>query len=101
MYPGSPGQQPHKASFQRLNFHQLFSILPLEQAFKTPDKVKMLVTFSPTIWYRLHNDFLGRSTVLDVVNDNEDDSSGKLQMADVGNYSGQFWCVSPGSASYF
>jgi len=53
----------------------------------------MLVTFSPTIWYRLHNNFLGRSIVLDVVNDNGEDSSGKLQMADVGDYSGQYWCV--------
>jgi hypothetical protein len=43
------------------------------------------------VWYRLTNDYLGTSKSLDVVNDNGTHSSGKLQMAASGNYTGQFW----------
>jgi len=55
----------------------------------------MLVTFSSTIWYRLHNKFLGKDVVLDVVNDKGEESSGALQMAEVGDYSGQYWQIRP------
>lgn len=40
-------------------------------------------------YYRLTNSFLGPTQALDVVNDGT--GSGRLKMADVGNYSGQHW----------
>ena len=47
------------------------------------------VSIESSAYYRLTNDYLGPSQALDVVNDGT--NSGKLKMADVGNYSGQFW----------
>ena len=50
----------------------------------------MAVARSPldtSIYYRLTNDFTGPTKALDVRNDGQ----GRLQMADLGNYSGQFW----------
>lgn len=44
---------------------------------------------NPSFYYRLTNAYLGTSQSLDVVNDGT--NSGKLKMADSGNFSGQFW----------
>jgi len=52
-------------------------------------------SFDPTKRYRLTNNFLGPSTSLDVVNDNGTSSSGKLNMAANGLYSGQYWTLNP------
>jgi len=46
---------------------------------------------TPTLWYRLTNTFTGPTMSLDVVNDSGPTSSGELQMAPTGNYSGQYW----------
>lgn len=45
----------------------------------------------PHQWYRLTNTFTGTSLSLDVVNDGGQASSGTLQMAPSGNFSGQYW----------
>ena len=50
---------------------------------------------TPSQWYRLTNTFTGPNLSLDVVNDNGLNSSGQLQMATSGDYSGQYWQLSP------
>ncbi|KAF9527548.1 carbohydrate-binding module family 13 protein [Crepidotus variabilis] len=48
---------------------------------------------TPTVgqWYRLTNAFTGTNLALNVVNDAGTASSGTIQMAAPGNFSGQFW----------
>ena len=46
-------------------------------------------------WYRLTNLWTGEALSLDVVNDNGQNSSGTLQMAATGYYSGQYWRFQP------
>ncbi|EDR13472.1 carbohydrate-binding module family 13 protein [Laccaria bicolor S238N-H82] len=53
---------------------------------------------SPTKWYRLTNLYTGEALSLDVVNDNGPNSSGTLQMAATGNFSGQYWRFQPNPA---
>jgi hypothetical protein len=52
---------------------------------------------APTLsqWYRLTNAFTGPNLALDVVNDNGSASSGVLQMSSSGNFSGQYWQLTP------
>jgi hypothetical protein len=45
---------------------------------------------STSYWYRLTN-LYATGLALDVVNDAEQSSSGRLKMAPIGNYSGQYW----------
>ena len=49
----------------------------------------------PSQWYRLTNAYTGPNIALDVVNDNGTASSGILQMAPSGNFSGQYWQLIP------
>ena len=46
-------------------------------------------------WYRLTNAFIGPNLSLDVVNDDGTASSGVLQMSPSGNFSGQYWQLTP------
>jgi hypothetical protein len=50
---------------------------------------------SPLYWYRLTNAFTTPSFALDVVNDGGKASSGTLEMAPSGNFSGQYWRLVP------
>ena len=54
---------------------------------------------SPTQAYRLTNLFTGYALALDVVNDAGPTSSGKLQMAASGSFSGQYWHFVPNPSS--
>ena len=47
--------------------------------------------FNPRMWYRLKNTYQPSTHCLDVVNDNSINSKGLLQMAAIGNFSGQRW----------
>ncbi|KAF9701347.1 hypothetical protein EKO04_000310 [Ascochyta lentis] len=47
--------------------------------------------FDPNTWYRLKNSYQTSTHCLDVINDKGADSTGLLQMAADGNYSGQYW----------
>jgi hypothetical protein len=59
---------------------------------------------SPSQWYRFTNNYTGPTLSLDVVNDGGQASSGTLQMANSGNFSGQYWRFipnpSPSSPTY-
>ena len=48
--------------------------------------------FDPNKWYRLTTQFQGDGKSLDVINDGKND---KLTLAKTGNFSGQFWKISP------
>ena len=50
---------------------------------------------TPSQWYRLTNAFTGPNIALDIINDNGTASSGVLQMAPSGNFSGQYWQLVP------
>ena len=52
---------------------------------------------APTVsqWYRLTNAYTGPNLSLDVVNDNGTSSTGLLQMSPSGNFSGQYWQLTP------
>ena len=54
---------------------------------------------TPSQWYRLTNAFTGPNLALDVVNDNGSASSGVLQMSASGNFSGQYWQLTPYTTS--
>ncbi|KAF9522635.1 hypothetical protein CPB83DRAFT_864200 [Crepidotus variabilis] len=56
---------------------------------------------APTIgkWYRLTNAYTGAGLALDVVNDAGTSSSGTLQMASAGAFSGQYWQLEYNPAS--
>lgn len=58
-----------------------------------PTRVSICQTsrFDSDTWYRLKNSYKTDTHCLDVVNDNDTNSTGLLQMAAVGNYSGQYW----------
>jgi immune inhibitor A len=57
--------------------------------------------FNPMMWYRLKNTYQPATHCLDVINDNGTDSTGLLQMAADGRYSGQHWQLkSNGNGSY-
>lgn len=58
-------------------------------------------TISPQSWYRLTNLYLGPGISLDVINDAGTNSSGKLQMASTGRFSGQYWQILSASSSTF
>lgn len=47
------------------------------------------------VWYQLTNAYTGLAMALDVVNDGGPQSSGTLNMARTGNYSGQMWRFVP------
>lgn len=47
--------------------------------------------FDSKMWYRLKNSYNHGTHCLDVINNNGTDSTGLLQMAADGNYSGQYW----------
>ncbi|KAG9204786.1 hypothetical protein G6514_010017 [Epicoccum nigrum] len=47
--------------------------------------------FDPETWYRLRNSYQSSTHCLDVINDNSVNSKGLLQMAAIGNFSGQYW----------
>jgi hypothetical protein len=49
---------------------------------------------STSQWYRLTN-LYAIGLALDVVNDNGTLSSGRLQMAPIGDFSGQYWALQP------
>jgi len=59
---------------------------------------------SSAYWYRLTNTFTGPSLSLDIVNDGGLASSGTLQMAASGDFSGQYWQLihfpTPSSTTY-
>ncbi|RYP66814.1 hypothetical protein DL771_007612 [Monosporascus sp. 5C6A] len=61
----------------------------------------MAAHFDPYTWYRLTNNFSGRSMALDVRNDGGLNSTGLLMMAPSGYYSGQFWRFIPQSPGVF
>jgi immune inhibitor A len=54
-------------------------------------------SFDSKMWYRLKNTYQPATKCLDVVNDNDVDSTGLLQMAAIGDYSGQHWQLKPNS----
>jgi hypothetical protein len=62
-----------------------------------------MATFTPSLsqWYRFTNNYTGPTLSLDVVNDAGQNSSGTLQMADTGDFSGQYWCfvLNPSSST--
>lgn len=58
--------------------------------------------FDSKTWYRIKNTYQPASYSLDVINDNGTNSTGLLQMARDGNFSGQHWQIIPNSdGSYF
>ena len=52
----------------------------------------------PSQWYRLTNAFTGPNLALDIINNNGPASSGVLHMAPSGNFSGQYWQLTPYSS---
>jgi immune inhibitor A len=57
--------------------------------------------FNPKMWYRLKNTYQTASHSLDVINDNGTNSTGLIQMARDGNFSGQHWQIkSNGDGTY-
>ncbi|KAF2801924.1 M6 metalloprotease [Mytilinidion resinicola] len=57
--------------------------------------------FDPKKWYRLKNTFQPQTDSLDVINDNGPNSTGLLQMARDGNFTGQYWQIkSNGDGTY-
>lgn len=57
--------------------------------------------FDPKKWYRLKNTYQPATNSLDVINDNGSNSTGLLQMARDGNFSGQHWQIkSNGDGTY-
>lgn len=57
--------------------------------------------FNPQVWYRLKNTYEPARYSLDVINDNGTNSTGLLQMARDGNFSGQHWQIkSNGDGTY-
>jgi len=57
--------------------------------------------FDPKKWYRLKNTFQPQTDSLDVINDNGTNSTGLLQMARDGNFTGQYWQIkSNGDGTY-
>ncbi|RYO85208.1 hypothetical protein DL766_007005 [Monosporascus sp. MC13-8B] len=61
----------------------------------------MAAHFDPNVWYRLTNNYLGRSIALDVKNDGGANSEGLLKMAPSGRNFGQFWQFIPQSPGVF
>lgn len=51
--------------------------------------------FNDRMWYRLKNTYQPTTHCLDVINDNGTDSTGLLQMAATGKFSGQYWQLKP------
>lgn len=49
--------------------------------------------FNKKTWYRLKNTFDPSSYSLDVMNDNDIESTGNVELARVGNFSGQHWQI--------
>ena len=57
--------------------------------------------FDPKKWYRLKNTYQPTTYSLDVINDNGVNSTGLLQLARDGNFSGQHWQIKPnGDGTY-
>src|SRR5665213_857228 len=50
--------------------------------------------FKSNVWYRFTN-FIAPFNAIDVVNDNGASSSGEINMAPEGNFSGQHWQIRP------
>lgn len=49
--------------------------------------------FNEKKWYRLKNKYNPSSYSLDVINDNGLESTGNIELARVGNFSGQYWQI--------
>jgi immune inhibitor A len=88
---------PSSKSYQEADTYVSVTNIPMSTAEMTFDiTIKkhddpQTETFDPQMWYRLKNTYQSSTHCLDVVNDDGLNSKGLLQMAAIGNFSGQYW----------
>ena len=111
VYPGFSHNQifnttstPNSKSYAGDATHVSATAIPLPaqtMTFNITVRATTAQPFDPKTWYRFKNTYQPSTHCLDVVNDAGTDSTGLLQMAADGRYSGQHWQLVPNADGTF